>query len=448
MVSHIQKLIVLGFTEEARERFLISRSDLMKSKTLKIQYYGDVYASVSLLSSITFESIENDFEWFNESFKDSKLMAAYVSWARNEIYRFCEVFSRQALRRDLSMEIIAECISDALGKCRNLGQCGLDLSLFLEDCLGETLKGALKSRSDIYLVQVDEALQKDKFEITISFDRPDWPKELFPPSEIYKATEALIQLAQAIESFLKDVLPLMKTTQLSNLCVSVFSEFVDSFSEKFLQTYYVPERSNIQSVNIAANMESIAKVLLPALIERFPSSHSSLNSLQKRLENTSEALYKIFSESLGKSLAPCDFSSYALIDSNNKNSISVSVWLENAIPIISQVSRFAPQSHCAKLIDNCIITIFSIFKAALDEKLIKFSTSAGLHKFTLDLKLISRLTSSMAATETTSLYDEIIDLATRGTGDLDRPLPSNIQMDAEISKLILSFDNFSLKFIK
>lgn len=448
MINFIQKLIVLGFIEEARERFLIGRSELIKGKTLKIQYYGDVLASVSLLSSITFESIEKSFSLFNESFQDSKLMSAFVSWARNEISRFSNIFSRQALRRDLPMEILAECVQDALNKCRNLGQCGLDLSIFLEEALGQTLKESLKSRAAMYLLRVDEALQKDSFEVTISFDRPDWPRDLFPLRPEYKATESLVQLVQSIGIYLKDVLPLMRTPQMTSFCVVAVYDFINSFSEKFLQAFYLPNRSNTQLCHIAANVEVIAQVLLPEVLLKFPSNGSSLADLQSRLQNTSEALYALLSDCSAKSLAPNEFSLYAQIKASEFDS-SVSDWTQKAVPILAKMARDAPDSHRNRLIDQIVFKILSIFKSALKSHLIKFPNAASLHRFFLDLKFLLHMTEQLTSPESKALHEEMVNTITREVvNDLDRPIPSNTQIDKEIEELGKSFSEFTIDFEK
>jgi hypothetical protein len=445
MVSHIQKLIVLGFMEEARERFFISRSELIKAKNLKIQYYGDVFASVALLSSITFESIESAFDWFNQSFMDAKLMSAFVSWSRNEISRFCEIFSKQALRRDLSMEILAECIQDALNKCRDLGQSGLDLSIFLEDRLGETLKNSLKSRASLHLLRVDEALKNDSFEIAIAFDRPDWPKNLFPPNDAYKATEASLQLVHSIEDYLKDVIPLMKTPQLASFCVEALYDFIDSFAEKFLQAYYLLERSNTQLCHIAANLEVISKVLLPNLVKKFPSNNSSLIDLHERLVNTSDAIYAILAETVAKSLLPTDFSGYSKISSSMNSSISG--WVENAVPVLAKLSRDSSESHRNLTIDQCLFKILSILKSALQSELIKFPNAASLHQFVLDHKFLLHLTDKMTTAETKALYAEVVDLTTKGSvNNLDRPIPTDSQMENQVIELEKLFSEFSIDF--
>lgn len=444
MSDYIEKLVVLGFIEEAKERFLMNRSELIKTKTLKIKYYGDVFASVALLSAITFDSIETSFIWFNQSFRDEKLISSFVSWARNEISRFCEIFSRQALRRDLSMEIVAECIQDTLNKCRALGQCGLDLSIFLEEVLGETLKDALKSRAAIHLLRVDEALQKDSFEVTIAFDRPDWPKDLFPPRDSFKATESLVQLVQSIEAYLKDVLPLMRTPQMASFCVTALYNFIDSFAEKFLQSFYLPNRSNTQLCHIAANVEVISRVLLPRLIERFPSNNSNLIDLQNRLVNTSEALYTILSEMLAKSLVPSEFSFYSQIQQID---FTLSEWVEEAIPVLAKMSRDAPDSHRTKIIDQCVHKIFSILQSSLSAKLIKFTNSAGLNRFTLDLKFLVHLTEKMISAETVALYETLVDATTKDSvNDLDKPLPSTSQIEIGISEIEKSFADFKIDF--
>lgn len=448
MIDFIQKLIVLGYVEDARERFFIGRSESIKGKTLKIQYYGDVLASVSLLSSITFESIEKSFTLFHESFRDLKLMSSFVSWARNEISRFCDIFSRQALRRDLLMEVLSECVQDALNKCRNLGQCGLDLSIFLEEALGQALKESLKSRASIYLLRVDEALKKDSFEITISPDRPDWPKDLFPLKPEYKATESLVQLVQSIELFLKDVLPLMRTPQMTRFCVIAIYDFIELFSQKFLQSFYLPNRSNTHLCHIAANVEVIAKVLLPELLEKFPSNGIILIDLKNRLQTTSEALYSILSDNLAKQLAPDEFSFYALLQ-NSDLEPSVSTWIDKAIPVLAKLSLDAPDSYRELLIDQIIQKILLIFKSALNSELIKINNAASLHRLSLDFNLLLHATEEMISPEAKGLHDEIIDIITRGfVNDLDRPLPSNSQIKNEIDEIYKNFSEFSIDFKK
>ena len=448
MVDFIQKLIVLGYVEDARERFLIGRSELIKGKTLKIQYYGDVLASVSLLSSITFDSIEKSFVLFNESFQDAKLMSAFVSWARNEISRFCDLFSKQALRRDLPMEILAECVQDALNKCRNLGQCGLDLSIFLEESLGQTLKESLKSRASMYLLRVDEALQKDSFEITIAYDRPDWPRDLFPLKPEYKATESLVQLVQSIEIYLKDVLPIMRTPQMTAFCVAAVYDFIDSFCDKFLRAFYEPNRSNTQLCHIAGNVEVIARVLLPELLDKFPSNASTLIDLKNRTQNTSEAIYSILSDTLAKSLAPSEFSSYTLLQASDFDS-SLSDWINKAIPVLAKMSRDAPDSYRSRLIDQIVYKILLIFKSALKSNLIKLPNAASIHRFTLDLKFLLHFIEPMITAESRVLHEEIVDIITREfVNDLDRPIPSNSKIEKELEELEKSFSEFSIDFSK
>ena len=375
-------------------------------------------------------------------------MSAFVSWTRNEISRFCDVFSRQALRRDLSMETLAECVQDALNKCRNLGQCGLDLSIFLEESLGQTLKDSLKSRASIYLLRVDEALQKDSFEVTISFDRPDWPKDLFPLKPEFKSTESLVQLVQSIEIYLKDVLPLMRTPQMISFCVAAVYDFVDSFSEKLLQAFYAPVRSNTQLCHIAANIEVIAQVLLPKLLEKFPSNRSSLVDLQNRLQNTSEALYSILSDSLAKTLAPNEFSLYSQIEASDFDS-SISDWTQKAVPVLAKMSRDAPDSYRNRLIDQIVFKILLIFNSAFKSNLIKFTNAASLHRFSLDLKFLLHLTSHLTGPESKTLHGEIIDAITRElVNDLDRPIPSNSQIEKEIAEIEKSFSEFTIDFSK
>ena len=171
-----------------------------------------------------------------------------------------------------------------------------------------------------------------------------------------------------------------------------------------------------------------------------------MNDLQKRLENTSEAIYTILSENVAKSILPNNFSGYSLIEGSSS---FLSDWVENAVPVLAKMSRDAPQSHRKRIIDQIVTKILLIFKSALNEKLIKLNTSLSLHRFVLDLNFLLHLTGSMLQDETNSLYDELIDMTSKGSiGNLDRPLPSNSQMENEIHELEVKFSEFSIYFNK
>jgi hypothetical protein len=446
MSGHIQNLIVLGFVEEARERFLVSRSELIKEKTLKIQFYGNVFSSIALLASVTFESIEVSLDWYTESFREMTSMTTFVSWARNEVSRFCDIFSRQALRKDLAIDVLADCVMDSLEKCRGLGYSGLDLSIFLEDSLGETLKGALKARAAIHVLRVEEAISKDSFDLTIGTDRPDWPTEILPPNDNFEVTESLLRFVQSLQSYLSDILPLTQTPQLANFCVVAIYEFVNNFSDKFLRCFYEPERSYTQLCHIAANMESLALVLLPSLIDKMSASnHANLLDLQKRLTDTSEVLYSLISDRVAKSLVPPEFSDYSRNDVQPDN---VSDWLRSAIPVLARLARDIPKSHKAKSVDDCVYKMLSAFHGALENKLVKFSGSSGLQRFGLDLKLLTHLTCEMLEEQTSDLYGKVFEMAinSAASGDLDAPIATNLQLDSLVTKLSEDFADISLDF--
>lgn len=75
MSSHIQRLVVLGFPDEAREKFLAARSDFIKERTKHLRYIGDVAKTVNDIGFATFSSIAASADWYISSFKDHTMTA-------------------------------------------------------------------------------------------------------------------------------------------------------------------------------------------------------------------------------------------------------------------------------------------------------------------------------------------------------------------------------------
>ena len=150
---------------------------------------------------------------------------------------------------------------------------------------------------------------------------------------------------------------------------------------------------------------------------------------------------------MAKSFVPTEFSSYSQLQETVDNSVSVSDWVERSVPILAKMSRDAPDSHRNRIIDQVVFKIISILKLALSSQLIKFPNSASLHRFSLDINFILHLTEKMTTAETRALYDELFDTIAKGSvNNLDRPLPSNSQIDKEIVEIEKMFSEFTIDF--
>lgn len=75
MSRHIQRLVVLGLAREAREKFLASRSELIRDKMRQVKFIGDLVKVVRDVSFATFNVISSSADWYVSSFKDNFLMA-------------------------------------------------------------------------------------------------------------------------------------------------------------------------------------------------------------------------------------------------------------------------------------------------------------------------------------------------------------------------------------
>ncbi len=415
---------------------------MIKSKTKRIHFYGDVFTSTALLSAITFDSIEAAFDWYNFSFRDPKLVAGFVAWARAEISRFCDLFARQAFRPDLNTEVVASCVVDALENCRRLGYRGLDLSIFLQERLAASVTSALESRAAVHYARVNAAIELDDFQTCLPVDTPDWPAAFFPLSG-HKITSSLTVLAAVALSLFGEVKPLVQS-KLVSCCSDTLVRFIDTFSDSLIASFKNSDsRSKTALVNLVGNVCAIAELIIPGLIEKFPEKEAGrLEGLRARLHATAEALFDALSETIGKQLISKDFAQYC--DGNEE----LSQWVKEAIPALSKLARDAPSDRRQQLVDGAVLKMVQVFELGFEQDLIKFS-AAGLRRFVIDWKLIQKITQQIPITpDTTSSIEGIIKEAKNrlSGGDLDAPLPYGQAIDEELLRLEGTFTAFALDF--
>ncbi len=417
---------------------------MIKSKAKRILFYGDVFTSTALLSAITFDSIESAFDWYNFSFRDPKLVAGFVSWARTEISRFCDLFARQAFRPDLSTEVVASCVIDALENCRRLGYRGLDLSIFLQERLCSSITFALDSRAAAHYTRVKNAVEVDDFDSSLPADTPDWPSA-FNSLSGHKISASLAVLAVAALLLFEELKPLVQS-KLVSCCASTLNRFIDGFADAYMSAFKSADTvSKTALVNLAGNVAAIAELILPGLIERFPENEAGpLEGLRARLHATAEALFASVSELIGKQLVTKDFAQYCQAGPLSE----LSQWIKDAIPALSKLARDAPITRKQQLVDAALLKMVNVFVRGFQEDLIKFS-AAGLRRFLIDWKLIQKILKKVPLTAETSVaIEEILKEAKckLSGGDLEAPLPSGQAIDEELIKLEATFATFALDF--
>lgn len=80
MSQHVQRLVVLGFPDEAREKFLAARSDFIRERVKHLRFVGDITKTVNDIGFATFSSIAASADWYISSFKDHTMTAGTDEW--------------------------------------------------------------------------------------------------------------------------------------------------------------------------------------------------------------------------------------------------------------------------------------------------------------------------------------------------------------------------------
>ena len=437
IAAHIQRLMVLGFAEAAQERFLANRSELIALKCRHVTYSGQIESAVRMLAGIFFDGIDVAFDWFNVSFRDPTLIAGFVGWAKNEISHFSEVFARQVFRDDISDDVIARTVDSAMDACRRLRQCGLDLGPFLSENLGCALRESLNTRAkDTWLARFEQAFAKDEFDSIVPLDRPDLPQGVIPPNT--HVTESFVALLGIIMDMKKSYQKLLGG-RLADFATGAVVDLVEACANKYLHAFYEADRSNTQLLNLAANYDALSGVLLGQL------AGPEIASLKERMGTAADALYLMFAENAGRALALKDFAVYSQYPDGSADA-RLSDWLAAALPVISRISRDAQPSRRTLVLDVLCAALLAVIDAALSRQLIKFNPTGGLAQFSLDLRFLAALLKGRVSASVEGSIERIIDavLKEASATDLERPLPDERQLTAEIIRLQNSLAKFTL----
>ncbi|GBB85192.1 hypothetical protein RclHR1_11750005 [Rhizophagus clarus] len=138
--SHVQKctrwLLRLGYGEQARELFLIARTENIRIRTKQLKFEGDIPQYINELSLVYFTLIKNTCDWYNAAFRDMRMASGLVKWVQEEMEHYASMFKRQVYSlHNRDDKIMQECLRYAREHCLMLREVGLDLKFLLDNLL-------------------------------------------------------------------------------------------------------------------------------------------------------------------------------------------------------------------------------------------------------------------------------------------------------------------------
>ncbi|OXC70812.1 exocyst complex component EXO84 [Cryptococcus neoformans] len=132
----ISLLVRLDLADHARDSFLESRKELMFKRVRSIKCDGDVSIYINELAVVIFTIIRHTSDWYMNAFKENKMASGFVTWAKQQIETFAELFKRQVDAPNISESIVNECLHVTATQNRKLlRDVGLDFTFLLSSLL-------------------------------------------------------------------------------------------------------------------------------------------------------------------------------------------------------------------------------------------------------------------------------------------------------------------------
>lgn len=323
MSRHVQRLVVLGFPDEARENFLAARSDAIRTRLKHLRFVGDAAKTINDMGFVIFSSIAATADLYINSFKDHTMMASFVFWVKLEIKNYVDMIVKQVFTDDLDFRVVGDCVAIARRHCVSLRDVGLDLLFYLDDLFVPALDQLLSRHQAQLEDAMQGALKQEDFTVTMEVDN------------VRGLTACTVKFYRAVLEALNDLEPLLQS-EICDVLVSHLVSILENYSTALLQASYNPQLSSLAQLNIIGDLQFLSGILLPSLKEqleaRFHRTFVSLAKLYARLEAATGVLYKVFAESNAKNMIPDDLSGYSASGKMDKDEADLSEWFSTVSP--------------------------------------------------------------------------------------------------------------------
>ncbi|KIR34166.1 exocyst complex component EXO84 [Cryptococcus deuterogattii MMRL2647] len=117
----ISLLVRLDLADHARDTFLESRRELMFKRVRSIKCDGDVSIYINELAVVIFTIIRHTSDWYMNAFKENKMASGFVTWAKQQIETFVDLFKRQVDASNISQSTVDECLHVTATQNRKVG---------------------------------------------------------------------------------------------------------------------------------------------------------------------------------------------------------------------------------------------------------------------------------------------------------------------------------------
>lgn len=132
----ISLLVRLDLADHARDSFLESRRELMFKRVRSIKCDGDVSIYINELAVVIFTIIRHTSDWYMNAFKENNMASGFVTWAKQQIETFADLFRRQMDAPNISESTVNECLHVTATQNRKLlRDVGLDFTFLLSSLL-------------------------------------------------------------------------------------------------------------------------------------------------------------------------------------------------------------------------------------------------------------------------------------------------------------------------
>ncbi|ODN73316.1 hypothetical protein L202_07862 [Cryptococcus amylolentus CBS 6039] len=128
----ISLLIQLDRSELARDTFLKARREIMMRRVRSIKCEGDISSYINELAVVCFTIVRHTSDWYMNAFKESRMASGFVTWAKEQIETFVDLFRRQVDVPDVDQSVVDECLHVTASQNRKLlRDVGLDFTFLL-----------------------------------------------------------------------------------------------------------------------------------------------------------------------------------------------------------------------------------------------------------------------------------------------------------------------------
>ncbi|CAM0139200.1 unnamed protein product [Umbelopsis sp. WA50703] len=166
---NINWLLRLGLGESGREMFLATRAAVIKKRIRQLTFEGDVTTYINELSLIVFTLIRNTCEWYRDSFKDNRMASGFVTWVKEQISIYAQIFNKQVFgQNSFNLRVIADCLRSTSDQCTLLRKVGLDLKFLLDDLFAEEIKALIVGYEERCIGKLDKIIKEDRFLVVSS----------------------------------------------------------------------------------------------------------------------------------------------------------------------------------------------------------------------------------------------------------------------------------------